>query len=129
MWLLSWRAEVLDAKSVSQHLIRTLVKCSSYRCEFLSYSFVTYSYYELQLADCQTYVKTLHFLHLHYPALVIVPDTFLSPTDSSALSSTKNAVSTSLMVQCIQAEFPSVPVEPVLRKYWNEEAGKLHAPY
>jgi DNA mismatch repair protein MSH4 len=76
-----------------------------------------------QLADCQTYVKTLHHLHLHYPALVLVPDTFLAPIDSSAPSSAKNVVATSLLVQCIQEEFPGVPIEPVLRKYWNEEAG------
>ncbi|KAL5495776.1 MSH4 [Sanghuangporus weigelae] len=79
----------------------------------------------IQLTDCQTYVKTLHHLHLHYPSVVIVPDTFLSDTDASVNSSTRHAVNASLLVQCIQGEFPHVPIEPVLRKYWNEESG-LH---
>ncbi|KAL5534740.1 hypothetical protein ACEPAG_1204 [Sanghuangporus baumii] len=79
----------------------------------------------IQLTDCQTYVKTLHHLHLHYPSLVIVPDTFLSDTDASVNSSTRHAVNATLLVQCIQGEFPHVPIEPVLRKYWNEESG-LH---
>ncbi|OCB89217.1 hypothetical protein A7U60_g3583 [Sanghuangporus baumii] len=78
-----------------------------------------------QLTDCQTYVKTLHHLHLHCPSVVIVPDTFLSDTDASVNSSTRHAVNASLLVQCIRCEFPHVPIEPVLRKYWNEESG-LH---
>ncbi|KAI5118520.1 hypothetical protein M0805_007689 [Coniferiporia weirii] len=77
----------------------------------------------IQLADCQTYVKTLHHLHLHYPSLVLVPDTFLSHVDASAPSAAKHSSSTSLLVQCIQEEFLGVPIEPVLRKYWNEDAG------
>ncbi len=76
-----------------------------------------------KLADLQTYIKTLHHLHLHYPSLVLVPDTFMAPNDSSAPSSGKQPQTTSLLVQCIQDEFPGVPVEPVPRKYWNEEAG------
>ncbi|KAL5535043.1 MSH4 [Sanghuangporus sanghuang] len=79
----------------------------------------------IQLTDCQTYVKTLHHLHLHCPSVVIVPDTFLSDTDASVNSSTRHAVNASLLVQCIRCEFPHVPIEPVLRKYWNEESG-LH---
>lgn len=82
--------------------------------------FVTFT----QLTDCQTYVKTLHHLHLHYPSVVIVPDTFFSSTETSVNSSTGRTTSTSLLVQCIQGEFPYVPIEPVLRKYWNEESGK-----
>lgn len=78
-----------------------------------------------KLADCQTYVKTLHHISLHNPALVLVPDTSLSHADASAPVSGKYASNTSLLVQCIQDEFVGIPVEPVLRKYWNEEAGKL----
>ena len=44
--------------------------------------------------------------------------------DVSAPASAKFAASKSLLVQCIQDEFSGVPIEPVLRKYWNEEAGK-----
>ena len=78
---------------------------------------------ETQLADCQTYVKTLHHLHLHYPTLILVPDTSFSALDISATASAKTANTTSLLVQCIQEEFLGIPIEPVLRKYWNEEAG------
>ncbi|KZT24709.1 hypothetical protein NEOLEDRAFT_1156682 [Neolentinus lepideus HHB14362 ss-1] len=77
----------------------------------------------IQLADCQTYVKTLHQMHIHYPSLIIVPDTFLSLADALGHTSGKRPLSTSLLVQCIQEEFPDVPIEPVLRKYWNETAG------
>ncbi|EJD04505.1 uncharacterized protein FOMMEDRAFT_83663 [Fomitiporia mediterranea MF3/22] len=80
-----------------------------------------------QLTDCQTYVKTLHHLHLHYPTTVLVPDTFLTNVDSSTtLSSARARQSTSsppVLVQCIQEEFPGASIEPVLRKYWNEEYG------
>ncbi|KAI9437019.1 muts domain V-domain-containing protein [Lactarius indigo] len=77
----------------------------------------------IQLADCQTYVKTLHQMHLHYPALILVPDTFLTPKDGSGPSSRNKPNSTSLLVQRLCDEFPGVPVEPVLRKFWNEDAG------
>ncbi|KDQ55011.1 hypothetical protein JAAARDRAFT_181849 [Jaapia argillacea MUCL 33604] len=77
----------------------------------------------VQLADCQTYVKTLHQMHLHSPSLIIIPDTFLGLTDASLASSTKRSSSTSLLVRCIQEEFPGVPIETILRKYWNEKVG------
>lgn len=62
-------------------------------------------------------------MHLHYPALVLVPDTFLSPKDGVGPSSRNKTNSTSLLVQRLCDEFPGVPVEPVLRKFWNEDAG------
>ncbi|KAI0005291.1 muts domain V-domain-containing protein [Russula compacta] len=77
----------------------------------------------IQLADCQTYVKTLHQMHLHNPTLILIPDTFLSSKDNLGPSSGNTPSSTSLLVQCLNDEFPGVPVEPVLRKYWNEDAG------
>ncbi|KAF8266638.1 muts domain V-domain-containing protein [Lactarius quietus] len=77
----------------------------------------------IQLADCQTYVKTLHQMHLHYPTLVLVPDTFLSPKDSLGPSPRNKTNHTSLLVQRLCDEFPGVPMEPVLRKFWNEDAG------
>ncbi|CAL1696962.1 unnamed protein product [Somion occarium] len=77
----------------------------------------------IQLADCPTYVKTLHQLHLHMPSLILVPDTFLSIANDSLASGGKKPATTSLLVQCILEEFESVSVEPVMRKYWNETAG------
>ncbi|KAJ7270710.1 muts domain V-domain-containing protein [Mycena haematopus] len=68
----------------------------------------------VQLADCQTYVKTLHQMHLHPPVLILVPDTFLSASDVSPPS---------ILVEYIYEEFPGVPVEPIGRKYWNETGG------
>lgn len=62
-------------------------------------------------------------MNLHNTVLVLVPDTSLAHVDASAPASAKFAASTSLLVQCIQDEFPGVPIEPVLRKYWNEEPG------
>ncbi|KAJ7079998.1 muts domain V-domain-containing protein [Mycena belliarum] len=66
------------------------------------------------LADCQTYVKTLHQMHLHPPVLVLVPDTFISPSGASPPS---------MLVEYIYEEFPGIPVEPIGRKYWNESGG------
>ncbi|KAI9510622.1 muts domain V-domain-containing protein [Russula earlei] len=77
----------------------------------------------IQLVDCQTYLKTLHQMHLHNPILILIPDTFLSSKDNLGPSSGNIPSSTSLLVQCIYDEFPGVPVEPVLRKYWSEDAG------
>ncbi|KAI0761165.1 muts domain V-domain-containing protein [Trametes elegans] len=76
----------------------------------------------VQLADCPTYVKTLHQMHLHYPAMVLVPDTFLSLTDMTSSGANKSQT-TSMLVQCITDEFDGVPIEPVMRRYWDENAG------
>lgn len=75
--------------------------------------------------DCQTYVKTLHQLHLHTPAVVLVPDTFLSAQDSALASGRKGQgnATTSLLVEYVREEFPGVCVEPVGRKYWNDAGG------
>lgn len=76
-----------------------------------------------QLADSPTYIKTLHQLHLHSPSLILVPDTFLSMSDVSLASGGKKPSTTSVLVQCMLEEF-DVPVEPVMRRYWNETAGE-----
>ncbi|KAF9648246.1 hypothetical protein BDM02DRAFT_3096843 [Thelephora ganbajun] len=70
----------------------------------------------VQLSDLPTYVKTLHQMHIHYPSLVLVPDTFISFHSSSD-------VKTPLLIDCIESEFEDVPIEPVKRKYWNETVG------
>ena len=77
-----------------------------------------------QLGDCQTYVKTLHQMHINPPSLILVPDTFLAVSDTIATSSGKKPSTTSVLVECIQDEFPDVPVDPVLRKFWNDAAGR-----
>ncbi|GAW02763.1 like protein [Lentinula edodes] len=80
----------------------------------------------VQLSDCQTYVKTLHQMHLHKPSLVLVPDTFLSASDTAMAaigSSGKRATNTSLLVEFIREEFPDTQLEPISRKYWNETSG------
>ena len=71
----------------------------------------------IQLSDLPTYVKTLHQMHIHYPSLVLVPDTFISSHSSSDAK-------TSLLIDCIEGEFEGVPIEPVKRKYWNETTGR-----
>lgn len=79
----------------------------------------------IQLADCQTYVKTLHQMHLHIPCVVLVPDTFLSTTDNPLAHCGKRSSSTSMLVEYIRDEFPGVPLEAVGRKYWNDAGGSL----
>ena len=56
--------------------------------------------------------------------MVLVPDTFMSLSDVSLVSTSKKPQTTSLLVQCIMDEFDGVPIEPVMRKYWSESAGK-----
>lgn len=59
-------------------------------------------------------------MHIHYPSLVLVPDTFLSPRISSDAK-------VSLLIDSIEGEFEDVPIEPVKRKYWNETVGESSA--
>ena len=75
----------------------------------------------VQLADCQTYVKTLHQMHLHPPSLVLLPDTFLSAAEAS--SKKQNDISSTMLIQFIQEEFPGIVLEPVLRRYFNDTCG------
>ncbi|KAJ3537325.1 hypothetical protein NMY22_g5634 [Coprinellus aureogranulatus] len=77
----------------------------------------------VQIADCQTYVKTLHQMHLHYPTTVLVPDTFFSASDAAFAPSGKRSSTTSLLVGYIEEEFPDSQIEPVARKYWNDSGG------
>ena len=79
--------------------------------------------HHLELADCPTYIKTLHQMHIYYPSLVLVPNTFIAATDATLASGGKKPPTTSLLVQLIREEFPNIPVEPVARKYWNDGAG------
>lgn len=60
--------------------------------------------------------------------MILVPDTFFSPADISMPAGGNKSHSTSLLVQCITDEFEGVPIEPVMRRYWNENAGDL-GPY
>jgi DNA mismatch repair protein MSH4 len=58
-------------------------------------------------------------MHLHFPNLILVPNTFVA-LDTSG---NHNGNNTSLLVQSIEDEFPFVPLEPVARKYWNDSVG------
>lgn len=75
--------------------------------------------------DSPTYVKTLHQLHLHSPSIILVPNTFLSLIDTPMASGGKKASSTSVLVQCMIEEFDAT-VDPVMRKYWNDDAGEQY---
>ncbi|KAF9007936.1 muts domain V-domain-containing protein [Cyathus striatus] len=70
----------------------------------------------VQIADCPTYIKSLHQMHLHSPFLVLVPDTFLPASDTILAPSGKRPTSTSLLVECIREEFPSAQLEAVARR-------------
>jgi DNA mismatch repair protein MSH4 len=76
-----------------------------------------------QLADSQSYSKTLNQLNVHYPCLVLVPHTSLPKDNDDAAPS-----AASLLVQCIKDDFAGVPMEPVQRKYWNDIAGQFLFP-
>ncbi|KAG8885914.1 MutS protein msh4 [Tulasnella sp. 331] len=70
----------------------------------------------IQLADCQTYVKTIVHIRLHSPSLIFVPDTFMS-------SDPMTARRPSPLLECLREEFEDVPFEQVPRKCWNDTAG------
>lgn len=76
----------------------------------------------LQISDAQSYAKTLHHVHVHYPSTIIVLDSSL-PSDPA---STRQP---SALVQYFEEEFPDVLLESVMRKYWNDTAGKFLACY
>ncbi|KZV60597.1 hypothetical protein PENSPDRAFT_759914 [Peniophora sp. CONT] len=62
-------------------------------------------------------------MHINPPSLILVPDTFIAVSDTMETSSGKKPSTTSVLVECIQDEFPGVPIDPVLRKFWNDAAG------
>lgn len=64
-------------------------------------------------------------MHIHHPALVLLPDTFLSAADGYHHDSGKRPVAVSMLVDSIQEEFPGLQIEPVGRKYWNDTGGQL----
>ncbi|PVF95072.1 hypothetical protein CPB86DRAFT_764679 [Serendipita vermifera] len=68
-----------------------------------------------QVADCQTYVKTLLHLSLHSPAAIIAPDTFFATQKDGRLKS--------VLLDHLYEEFPQVPVQQFPRRFWNDEAG------
>jgi hypothetical protein len=70
-----------------------------------------------QVADCQTYVKTLLHLSLHSPATIIAPDTFFATQKDGRLKS--------VLLDHLYEEFPHVPVQQFPRRFWNDEAGEI----
>ncbi|KAG8983799.1 MutS protein msh4, partial [Tulasnella sp. 427] len=73
----------------------------------------------IQLADCQTYVKTIHHVHLHPPSVIIFPDTFVNSSKQH-----QRPQQESMLLQCLREEFDDVAaLETVGRKYFNDSAG------
>ncbi|RUS17438.1 muts domain V-domain-containing protein [Endogone sp. FLAS-F59071] len=63
-----------------------------------------------QIADSQTYVKTLHKLHLYNPSEVLVSITAVEPQKSK-------------LCKIIEDNFPSACMTPIGRKYFNDAIG------
>jgi len=63
-------------------------------------------------------------MYIYSPSLVLILDTFLSPSDA-ALAPGKRSASTSLWVEYISEEFPGVQIDAAGRRYWNDPGGKL----
>lgn len=63
-------------------------------------------------------------MHLHNPCLILIPDTSLSASDAALAASGRRSGSTSLLVEYIREEFPSIKIEPVGRRCWNDAAGQ-----
>ncbi|GAA5894000.1 MutS family protein MSH4 [Sporobolomyces salmoneus] len=76
-----------------------------------------------QFGDSSTFVKTLTFLKSNPPyGVIVLPSA--KPAQRSTLETRGNASSeATLLVRCIQDEFPRTNIIPVKRQYWDEQAG------
>ncbi|GAA5988834.1 hypothetical protein JCM5350_000392 [Sporobolomyces pararoseus] len=75
-----------------------------------------------QFGDSSTFVKTLTFLKANPPYAVLVPPSAI-PTERSAYARGNASSEATLLVRCIQDEFPRTAIIPVKRPYWDEQAG------
>lgn len=88
-------------------------------CDFAPYTLSTNDESICQISDCQTYMKTLQHVHLMLPSTILVLDSSL-PSETSHQNR-----SPTVLVQCIQDEFPEIALQPVSRKYWNDTSGEI----
>jgi DNA mismatch repair protein MSH4 len=70
----------------------------------------------MQVADCQTYVKTLLHLSLHSPEIIIAPDTFFATNRDGSYKS--------VLLEHIQEDLAGVPIVQFPRRFWNDRAGQ-----
>ena len=64
-----------------------------------------------QIADNQTYVRTLHKLHILEPSEIFIPNTAAGPTKSK-------------LVQVLETNLDfEAPLTPLSRRYWDETSG------
>jgi DNA mismatch repair protein MSH4 len=73
----------------------------------------------MQVADCQTYVKTLLHLSLHPPEIIIAPDTFFATNRDGSYKS--------ILLEHIQEELAGIPIVQFPRRFWNDGAGQSSA--
>lgn len=75
-----------------------------------------------KFGDSSTFVKTLTFLKANPPYAVLVPPSAI-PTERSAYARGNASSEATLLVRCIQDEFPRTAIIPVKRPYWDEQVG------
>ncbi|KAG0303178.1 MutS protein msh4, partial [Dissophora globulifera] len=63
-----------------------------------------------QIADSQTYVRTLQKLNLYEPSEILVPTTAVDPVNSK-------------LVKIIRESVPPSTITPIARRYFNDAAG------
>ncbi|KAG0299101.1 MutS protein msh4, partial [Dissophora globulifera] len=63
-----------------------------------------------QIADSQTYVRTLQKLNLYEPSEILVPTTAVDPVNSK-------------LVKIIRESVPSSTITPIARRFFNDAAG------
>lgn len=64
-----------------------------------------------QICDTQSYVKTIHKLAVFEPSRILIISTAYPPNPKSSLCST------------LEEQLPGIPIVPLDRKYWSENAG------
>lgn len=64
-----------------------------------------------QICDTQSYVKTIHKLAVFEPSRILIISTAYPPHPKSSLCST------------LEEQMPGIPIIPLDRKYWSENAG------
>ncbi|KZP23416.1 hypothetical protein FIBSPDRAFT_930496 [Athelia psychrophila] len=102
---------------VGEHFVVAVIEGRGVGHEFGFATLNQYTRRVMLLADCQSYVRTLHRMRIHMPSPILVPGT--------ALAAYLDVPSTesSIFLSYVQEEFPEVLVEPSARKCWNDGGG------
>ncbi|KAL8279193.1 hypothetical protein RQP46_008449 [Phenoliferia psychrophenolica] len=83
-----------------------------------------------QFADSPSFVKVTHLLTTRPPSVILCPPSFLGASTNPSYAVTgENAAGAqagdegTMLVRSLRAAWPDTPIQPVARKFWNEQTG------